>query len=78
MMARTESPGHLEALASPATQAFAGQGGETPRAGARSRIHFAGDHCSHDSQGYMERAAIEGYRAACRNRETLTLVSDGR
>jgi monoamine oxidase len=27
-------------------------------------IHFAGEHCSQDFQGYMEGAAREGKRAA--------------
>jgi monoamine oxidase len=28
------------------------------------RIHFAGEHCSQDFQGYMEGGASEGVRAA--------------
>jgi monoamine oxidase len=31
---------------------------------AQGAIHFAGEHCSQDFQGYMEGAAAEGYRAA--------------
>jgi monoamine oxidase len=36
-------------------------GTERKPAGA---IHFAGDHCSVDYQGFMESAVGEGYRAA--------------
>jgi monoamine oxidase len=31
----------------------------------QGNIHFAGDHCSQQFQGFMEGAAREGYRAAC-------------
>jgi hypothetical protein len=37
MMVRTRALTALQVLASPANQAFAGEGGETPRAGGRSR-----------------------------------------
>jgi len=30
----------------------------------QGRVHFAGEHCSQDFQGYMEGAAVEGVRAA--------------
>jgi monoamine oxidase len=30
----------------------------------QGNIHFAGEHCSQDSQGYMEGGASEGLRAA--------------
>jgi monoamine oxidase len=32
--------------------------------GPTGNIHFAGEHCSQDFQGYMEGGAAEGYRAA--------------
>jgi monoamine oxidase len=38
---------------------------------AQGRIHFAGEHCSQDFQGYMEGGASEGVRAA---NEILALV----
>ena len=31
---------------------------------AQGNIHFAGEHCSQDFQGYMEGGAMEGARAA--------------
>ena len=39
-------------------------GYERVRQGPRGQIHFAGEHCSVDWQGYMEGAAREGIRAA--------------
>jgi monoamine oxidase len=38
---------------------------------AQGNIHFAGEHCSQDFQGYMEGGAAEGSRAAG---EILTLL----
>ena len=35
-------------------------------------IHFAGEHCSQDFQGYMEGGAAEGARAA---KEVLTALT---
>jgi Flavin containing amine oxidoreductase len=34
------------------------------RKGAAGKIHFAGEHCSQDVQGFMEGGASEGLRAA--------------
>jgi monoamine oxidase len=39
-------------------------GYERVRQGPRGQIHFAGEHCSVEYQGYMEGAAREGIRAA--------------
>jgi len=39
-------------------------GYERVRQGPKGQIHFAGEHCSVDLQGYMEGAAREGIRAA--------------
>jgi monoamine oxidase len=38
---------------------------------AQGNIHFAGEHCSQDFQGYMEGGASEGVRAA---KEVLSRV----
>jgi monoamine oxidase len=51
---------------------YTGFGGyeKTPQ-GPAGQIHFAGDHCSQDFQGFMEGGASEGVRAAG---EILALV----
>jgi monoamine oxidase len=49
-------------------------GYERVRQGPRGQVHFAGEHCSIDFQGYMEGAALEGVRAA---REVLASIRHG-
>ena len=39
-------------------------GYEKAMQGPANQIHFAGEHCSQDFQGYMEGGASEGVRAA--------------
>ncbi|WP_231873299.1 MULTISPECIES: FAD-dependent oxidoreductase [Kitasatospora] len=38
---------------------------------AQGNLHFAGEHCSYDYQGYMNGGAVEGARAAA---EVLTAI----
>jgi len=52
-------------------QSFSGYE-KAPMPGAAGPIHFAGEHCSQDFQGYMEGGASEGVRAA---NEIVSLIT---